>query len=289
MVKDAYPAVMTEAEFFRLHEVIKARKRGSSADGRKLGQVTNLFGNLARCELCGNRMTVQTRGKGYHLYFACSMGKLKKCEASKYHRLDAIEAGVLSWLATAAVGSMSKPADDPAKIMMDELEICQMEAARLETRRNNANDELMDDRNDPAKRRDYDRHHANWQEKLSQVRRLESAIAAKRNEKPASEEFEAMRRLVTGLNGLPEAKRIETRSMIAGALPAIVKALTFDPTGNMTLTTVDDLPASLPATRDGDVVRMIAGAGHVWFWNGQAWQIKGKTHPVRNGGINRPA
>ena len=98
-VRDAYPAAISEDEWHQLQAAIDARKNGTAVlDGRKTGQMTNLFGDLARCDVCGNRMTVYRRGRINYFYFACSVGSKRKesvCTHGNYHRLDHIEQRIL--------------------------------------------------------------------------------------------------------------------------------------------------------------------------------------------------
>lgn len=243
-----YPAIMTEMEYFTLWNTIRARQKGTwMADGRKTGQMTNIFGALAKCAECGNRMVAQTRGRGTHYYFVCSMAKAGKCKARKYHRLDAIESAALGMLAEVAISNAEVPADDPAHDLVPLLDAARMEAAKLKARRDSSNDTWHDHKADTEKRQDFERHDGQWRESQAAVTKLEHQIATLRTATPAVEVFEGVRQLLadmaTQTPSQSEPERIAIRQKIASALPQIVKSLTFDPFGNFVVQMVPGLSA----------------------------------------------
>lgn len=240
----AYPAAISEAEWYAMQQAIDGRKKGTGTmDGRKTGQVTNLFGDIARCYECGNRMTVQTRGKGTHLYLACSMGKLRlkterdgkpaQCSVTKYHRLDRIEEAVLGLFAEAALVNSEKTPDDPAMKLHAEMEALVAETARLEIEYDKLFDQYGLEPIGSPPRRALDKRADQIKANGAAVKKLESEVAAKRSAKPAGEQFIILRNLVEGLQGLPDAERIQARAKIATALPHVVSRLAVSREGNV--------------------------------------------------------
>lgn len=241
-----YPAIMSETEYFTLWNTIRERQKGTwMADARKTGQMTNLFGALAKCSECGNRMVAQTRGRGTHYYFVCSMAKAGKCKARKYHRLDAIESAALGMLGEVALSNAAIPVDDPAANLVPLLDAARMGCAKLKARRDSSNDAWHDDKTDTEKRGDFERHDGQYRESQAAVTKLEHQIAALRTAKPAVEVFGQVRRLLADMDAQTpsqtEPERIAIRQKIAAALPAIVKSLTFDPFGNFVVQMVPGL------------------------------------------------
>lgn len=242
----AYPAVISEAEWYAMQQAIDSRKKGTGRmDGRKLGQMTNIFGDLAKCSVCGNRMTVMTRGKGTQPYLACGMGKHRKqivCNSHKYHRLDRIERAVIRYIAEYALQETDKVPDDPAQAIQDQCDSLVAETARLETQFEAMWDEYSLQPVGSPERNVLDKRSAVITANKAAIKKLESAIMATRATKPVSDQFVALRGLLAGLGALPEAERITTRGKIAAALPGVVAALQFDADGDFSIRMVDGLP-----------------------------------------------
>ena len=58
----AYPAALTEEEWQSANAAITRRKHGGVTYGRNVTRMTNLFGDLARCSVCGGRMKIKRKG-----------------------------------------------------------------------------------------------------------------------------------------------------------------------------------------------------------------------------------
>lgn len=264
---NAYRAVISEAEWYAAQQAMDARRsmKGdcpAALSGHNVTRVSNLFGKLAICSECQNRMTAGTRGKGVHLYLGCSMAKTGKCSAKKWHRLDAIEAGVISLFGVAAVASGEKAPADPAATLALELADAKAEAARLETLFGKAFEASLMAEPGSLAARAAERIETDHKAKIALVKRLESAVQAKRAEKPASHTWEAVRHLVTA------PMSIETRAKVAANLPAIIRQMVFNPDGGFTLRLVDSLPASLPVIPETAVIRHHAKGVYHFAANG---------------------
>lgn len=62
----AYPAAVTEDQWQEASAALDQRKRGTGT-GRNVTKMTKMFGDLARCILCGGRMGIWQKGK-FHTY-----------------------------------------------------------------------------------------------------------------------------------------------------------------------------------------------------------------------------
>ena len=93
-----YPNAVTEQQWQAAQAAIDGRKVGPGT-GRNVTRFTNLYGSLARCGVCGDRMRVAQRGRTRKFsYIACSASLHRKCTHAKYHRLDHVDANVFALL-----------------------------------------------------------------------------------------------------------------------------------------------------------------------------------------------
>jgi DNA invertase Pin-like site-specific DNA recombinase len=255
----AYPAIITEAAWYAANQALDARKRGngSALTGRNASKVTNLFGALARCAVCGERMIVTQKGRaGNFHYLGCSMAKIGKCSAKTYHRLDKVEPYFLRYLAAASLGEI--PAvDNPVTEILSKITDARAEANRLEKSYERLFFQFADTAPDSLAVRNLAKLDEQHKAKLAEIKTLESRLAAAKTATPVAAQFSAMRELVAGLDGLPEEKRVQIRAKIANGLPGIVKAILFDADGSWSVKLVDVLPANLPMTSDGHLVRFM--------------------------------
>jgi DNA invertase Pin-like site-specific DNA recombinase len=231
-VRDAYPAAITEDEWHELQAAIAARKNGTAVlDGRKTGQMTNLFGDLARCSECGNRMTVYRRGRINHFYFACSVGsKLKEsvCTHRNYHRLDKIEARILEFFASRALhGWTPVPPTDPSEALVAQITALRKEATKLEAAYRRA---MLREGDLALKTQiELESEHAAT---IKDIERLERELAGIKSAKPEEEIFLTVTGLASRLGGLKGPDLIAARAQIASALPALLPGgIRFKPDG----------------------------------------------------------
>ena len=94
---EAYPAAIDKGLFDAVQAKLDERKSGVST-GRNVTHYSNLFGDLARCGVCGERMKVHSRERGRYAYFGCSNAFVGKCEHTKYHRLADVERDLFTLL-----------------------------------------------------------------------------------------------------------------------------------------------------------------------------------------------
>jgi DNA invertase Pin-like site-specific DNA recombinase len=90
--QDAYPAVFTQAEWLTANHILDTRKRGVQT-GRNVTAYSNLYGDIAVCDVCGGRMKIRGKGRLHgKKYLGCSNAGLHGCSNSQYYRLDKIDA-----------------------------------------------------------------------------------------------------------------------------------------------------------------------------------------------------
>jgi len=308
--KGAYPAIMTGPQWFAIQQALDSRRRGSGnalAGGRNATKITNMFGALARCGICGNRMIVVQKGRGSTHYIRCSFAKLGQCTATKFHRLDKVEPLFLSIFGEAVLSSVETPKDDPAEALQAELEDVRVEAARLATTYETMFIRSAGEAPDSLASKTLVKIAKEHKASLATIKKLESGIFAARAAKPSLEQFNLMRERIISLrlpvcssaftgSGRPikpltNDERIMTRAKIAASLPSLIKAMRFQPDGSHAVEMVDDLPATLPANRAGDLVRLWHQDGNrfVFRASGEISDRRVHSRHTGSGKYSRPA
>ena len=127
-----YPAVVTEEQWHSAQTAIDGRKIGPGT-GRNVTSYSNLFGHLARCAVCGDRLKIAQIGRTRKFkYLACSSSLHRKCDHTRYHRTDKLETGVfrlfsgLSW-------ESDEPKEDAAAQFTAQLHRARKDASRLQS------------------------------------------------------------------------------------------------------------------------------------------------------------
>lgn len=235
-VSRAYPGAITEAEWYAMQQAIDGRKKGTGRmDGRKTARVSNLFGDLARCAACGNRMTVMTRGRGSHLYLACSVGRLRGnqvCNANKYHRLDRIERLVTSIFAGRALEQHEPSPHDPLSERRDDLAALIAQTDRLEAEYEQSFLNYGAKPEGHPAHKILDKMEAQIAENKAAIKRLEHEIMSRSALAPLAERLDEMHALVDQMYTLPEPDRIAIRVRIAAALPSLIESISIAPLGD---------------------------------------------------------
>jgi DNA invertase Pin-like site-specific DNA recombinase len=84
VIKDAYPAVISEDDFYR--SLAAGNRRTVCGRGRKGKKLSNLFGNIAFCAECGGKMYYDSaRRKNPNSTLYCAETKAGTCTARRWH------------------------------------------------------------------------------------------------------------------------------------------------------------------------------------------------------------
>jgi DNA invertase Pin-like site-specific DNA recombinase len=134
VIRNAYPAVFTEAQWLAVNYTLDGRRRGIQVGRNVSSGYVNLFGELARCGACGGVMKIRGRGSKDRMlrYLGCSDAGLHGCAHTKYHRLERYETAILELCGRLALGA--DPLDDATARLADDLAQARVEAADLEQR-----------------------------------------------------------------------------------------------------------------------------------------------------------
>lgn len=229
-----YDAIVSDDEWQSAQAAIDFRKSGV-ATGRNVTRYTNLFGPLARCGTCGDRMKVVQRGRTKKFsYIACSSSVQKVCKHKKYHRLDRIEALALKLFGGLAYQEPVQEADHVTGFLA-QIEQCKTEAAHLETTYEKLFLRFTDAEPGSLAEKNLAKLQNEHSIKLAEVKQLEAKLSAAKAAKP-HEQFDALQRFLSGLDGLEGAELIQARGRIAAALPSVLRALTIHPDGKVVAT-----------------------------------------------------
>lgn len=229
VIENAYPAVITEDQWLLANAALDGRKKGV-ANGRNVTKMANLFGDLARCDVCGGRMKIKQKGRvGQFRYLACSKAGVGECDVKGYHRLDRVEARLMQFFETRALGDWSpKPVEDQSATLKAQLAKAQADAAVVQQAYKKAL--LRSGAMAEQVAAGLEADHAALSDEIKLLeRRLVAMLAAK----PVDEQIIVVKRLAGVLGGLKGDELISARAKIASALPSILTGgLRFKPDGS---------------------------------------------------------
>jgi DNA invertase Pin-like site-specific DNA recombinase len=236
-----YDAIINEDEWQVVQAAIESRTSGV-ATGRNVTRYTNLFGPLARCGVCGDRMKVVQRSRtGKFSYLACSSAAQKACDHKRYHRLDEVEKGILSAFGKAALGK-DKPTADPAKTLVIRIAQAKQEADKIARSYETLFLRFADAPAGSLAGMNLTKIESDHRAKLAQITKLERELAAAKSTKPADQQMDMVKQLLGEQVSLPVEERVEARRKIAQALPSFLKAIVFLSDGRWYIQFADSLP-----------------------------------------------
>lgn len=237
----AYPAVISREEWLAVQAETDDRSTHGARTGRNSENLGNLFGSIAVCGACGERMKMRYRGVGLnkHAYLSCSVAFNGACSQSatmrgkmvrraKFFRVDRAEADVFALFTGLA---WDDPPDEKASAVTAQLATARKEATKLQ----NGLAKLVMADGDAKVIGDISRQH---KARLADVTKLERQLAATKRTKPASDHLTFMQGIGERLQRLQDSELADARGKIASALPALLTRLAFDPSGRITATLI---------------------------------------------------
>jgi DNA invertase Pin-like site-specific DNA recombinase len=230
-----YAAALTEEEWQAANAAITGRKHGGVTYGRNVTRMTNLFGDLAKCSVCGGRMKIKRKGdNGEFCYLGCPAASFGKCTAKKYHRLDHAERRILEFFEKRALGDWRPaPRIDPTTTLVAQIATARADVAKLE-RRYATMFERYGDHADPSSLvvRNLAKLDADHKAKVAEIKELGKQLADIKGVEPMDEQLAFVRRLARVLDELTDDDRLAARTRIAAALPRILSTIEFKPNGD---------------------------------------------------------
>jgi hypothetical protein len=213
-----YPAVVTEQQWLAAQAAMDARKSGPDT-GRNVTEYSNLFGALARCSTCGDRMKIAQIGRTRKFkYLACSASLHRNCEHTKYYRTDRIERDVFA-LFTGLEWDEQKQ-HDPSADLAKQLERARNEASKMQS----GLLKLVAADADLATIGKASKQH---RAKLDHINKLERHLASFQTASPARVNLDVLRPLASRLAAMQGVERIQARGKIAALLPSLLRKLEF--------------------------------------------------------------
>lgn len=233
VVKDYYPAIVTEDEFYAAQAARRAR--ATDQGGRKGSQIKNLFTHIATCAYCGSPMRMVDKGSGPKggRYLRCSAGVRGMGCTTKGWRYDDFERSFLYLAREVDLAAiMSAEADDiVAREREQRLAALKEKSASLELQR----DRLIELSADPTVGIDFIRSRlANAQTELAtaaaEIERLEGEAATAATRVPL--EKEDLRQLIEQHGKLTGSDAYDHRVRLAARLRSVVKHLKVSTEGD---------------------------------------------------------
>ena len=212
-VIQAYPAAIDEKLWLRLQAKLDSRTSGTH-NGRNVSRMTNLFGDLARCQ-CGERMKVVRKGQQY-VYLRCSAASVGACEHKDYFRLDRIELTVLPAIADVVIDD-TPSATDPTVALERQIIQAKVDAAKIAQAYKRA---ML--RSGELAERTAAKLEVDHQAKTEVVANLQRQLNALQTAIPAKEQQQAIQSVLSRAL----AGEVAARAKIADALPGLLKRLT---------------------------------------------------------------
>lgn len=227
VIKEAYEPVISEDLWLAANAALDGRKRGVGT-GRNVTKYANLFGTLARCDVCGDRMKIRQKGRrGQYYYLGCSNAASGGCDATAYHRLDRVEQRVLAFFEARALGDWTpEPEIDRSSVIQVQIDRARKDAAKLETAHEQS---LL--RSGALAEKTQAKLEADYDAKQTEIRDLERQLASAKTAKQVDEQIATVKRLAGVLDGLDSDALVSARRQIATALPGILTAIRFQPSG----------------------------------------------------------
>jgi DNA invertase Pin-like site-specific DNA recombinase len=226
VIEKAYPAVVTEAEWYAANQALDRRGRGGVGAGRNPSSgFTNLFGELARCASCCGIMKIRGKNRYGHKYLGCSNAGINGgCKHGRYYRVDKYERIILQICGDLAWGDDLEATDQPS--LVDKITQAKAEAAKIERKHQrvleiflNAETGSLEDK---ALKQLSEQHKA----KLNEIAELERRKALSLAKKPDTQKLQ---RLMDRMNRMTGEQLIAARGRIARGLPDFIKEIRFGP------------------------------------------------------------
>jgi DNA invertase Pin-like site-specific DNA recombinase len=233
VVKDYYPAIVTEDEFYAAQAARRAR--ASNKGGRKGSQIKNLFTHIAKCAYCGSPMRMVDKGSGPKggRYLKCGAGVRGMGCTTRGWRYDDFERSFLYLAREVDLAAiMNAEADDiVAREREQRLAALKEKSASLELQR----DRLIELSADPTVGIDFIRSRlANAQTELAtaaaEIERLEGEAATAATRVPL--EKEDLRQLIEQQGKLTGSDAYDHRVRLASRLRSVVKHLKVSTEGD---------------------------------------------------------
>lgn len=230
VIKDAYPAVITEDQWMQANAELDRRKKGV-ANGRNVTAMTNLFGDMAQCDTCNGRMKIRQKGRvGQFRYLGCSNAGVGKCANKRYFRLDMIEKSLFKYIGVRALSGWERPEPeaDPAEAIAAKIAAAKAEAKKIEV----LYERSMERSGELAERTQakLEGDHAAKRQEIKVMERELSAIKAK---PPIDVQAALLVKLTGSLDGLKGEELIHARRHVATILPTFVTAIRFRSDGRV--------------------------------------------------------
>ncbi len=231
VLRDAYPAIVTEAVWRKAQAVLDGR---AVPKGRNAERLTNLFGDLARCGVCGARMGVKNSGRTrgdkvyeYH-HLVCSGYRTGVCTNRVKHDVRAVEKRMAAVFAHLVPAPANGSRRDP---VAPRLVAARQEAAKMQRNLDAMVEGFADAPGSvrAAMLKLADRHKA----KLAEIAGLERELAQ-------GEEKRADTGVWRGLEGLEGAELVKARAHVMATLPRIVEGLKFRADGTFGIAMRED-------------------------------------------------
>jgi DNA invertase Pin-like site-specific DNA recombinase len=233
VVKDYYPAIISEDEFYAAQAARRIRSTGQG--GRKGNSLKNLFTHIAKCAYCGAAMRMVDKGQGPKggRYLRCSGGDRGMGCTTKGWRYDDFEKSFLFLAREVDLAAvMNAEADDLVARERQQREVALTEkAASLQLQR----DRLVELSADPTVGIDFIRSRlASAQTELTSVSAEIDRVRAEIAEAKARPTMEKddLRRLIEEHGSLTGTAAYDHRVRLAARLRSVVKSLTVSTEGD---------------------------------------------------------
>jgi hypothetical protein len=228
VIPNAYPAVVTEDQWTLANAALDGRKKGV-ANGRNVTMMANLFGDMARCDVCDGRMKIRQKGRiGQFKYLGCSNAGVGNCANKRYFRLDMVEKSLFKSIPKGLKDWDRPEPEDPTGAIAAKIAAAKADAKKIEVlyERSMKKDGKLAELTQAKLEKDYEA-------KLSEIKVMERELSALRARPAKAVQAADLVRLIDILASLKADELVSARRHIASILPTFMTSLRFEPGGGV--------------------------------------------------------
>ena len=232
-IQDYFPSVIDKDIFYRVQEMMSANR----GKGGRNGTVTNLFGHVAKCGLCGSSMQFLNKGKG-DIYLICDSARRGLGCQKESFRYNEFEENFLNLCGQLNVATLM-PGDDKMAHEIAELRdmIHSIDGQLTAVRKKKLN---VDEAIAQADGKGALKHLTNTlEEAIVEENRLETqrtkvTAAMKKTEvlaQQTAQQIESVKQLINYMAGAEGSERVTIRTKLKSEIRRVVKRIDVFPNG----------------------------------------------------------
>ena len=238
-IDNYFPAVIDADLYSRAHTSMQSRSRKTLGRGRR---IANLFSGLARCDVCGAKMTMRSKGvktrsdgrvvhEDYLVCDAMQRGIIRdtghKCHNNLRFNYGIVEEGVLNAILSDAMDDSHFAEGSLAHQLAIEHAEKSMELSRLKRKAKSMLELWEEDEDDEDAKNEYRQAKDNYKKLDIVVKELSKKLMAARGKVSREEHAARITSVRADMSSSDEEVRIRARTAVRLAINELVEEMTF--------------------------------------------------------------